>query len=295
MDGANDLLVRATNDRAVRILRALDSNLWPAQADPTQIEMVLLHLVINACDAMPNGGTIRIETRNVLNSDPSRPAELATGDGVALVVSDNGVGMSEEVKSRAFDPFFTTKDVGRGSGLGLSMAYGVARQLGGTLQLTSEVGKGTSIAVYLPRSTKVFEAGLSERDQGSLPATGSERILLVDDDPDVRLMVAETMRSLGYVVDDTDNGRAALEMIRRGALVDLLVTDLAMPEFRGEDLIAAVRLIRPTLPILAISGRATSDLSEHNVSLLKKPFVRSDLATCMHDCLRLAERFITKT
>lgn len=284
IDGAADLFDQATLDARARIQTVLDADLWPAMADPTQIELILLNLVINARDALPSGGVIKIETSNILLQDPRRPPDFLAPEGVALIVSDSGVGMSEEVRARAFDPFFTTKDVGKGSGLGLSMVYGVAKQLGGTVRLESELGKGTRVSVYLPRSTERPEAPQAETEEATPSLSMRERILLIDDDPQVLDTTAEMLRALGYEVIPMNDGRAALGFVQGGGSVDLVITDLSMPGLRGEQIIAEARRLFPDLPILAVTGRLDIGL-DGTIPLLRKPFSASELSARVRECL----------
>jgi signal transduction histidine kinase len=285
---ADDLLVRAL-DPTIRLTQVLAPNLLPAIADPTQLELVLLNLAINARDAMPLGGTLRVETRNAPAGEAGRPADLGEiGDCVALAVSDNGSGMSEEIKARVFEPFFTTKEVGKGSGLGLSMVYGVAKQLGGTVTIDSTVGHGTCITVYLPC------AAAASAEQPTVPVrpgaasrapTAGARILLVDDDLDVREVAAATLKSLGYAVVQADGGRAALTLIDTGEAFDLLMTDLAMPHMRGADLAVEVRHRRPDLPVLVITGYGDPGTLHGYDAVLRKPFKGAELAAKIEECL----------
>jgi CheY-like chemotaxis protein len=207
---------------------------------------------------------------------------------VALAVSDNGSGMSEEIKARVFEPFFTTKEVGKGSGLGLSMVYGVAKQLGGTVTIDSTVGHGTCITVYLPC------AAAASAEQPTVPVrpgaasrapTAGARILLVDDDLDVREVAAATLKSLGYAVVQADGGRAALTLIDTGEAFDLLMTDLAMPHMRGADLAVEVRRRRPDLPVLVITGYGDPGTLHGYDAVLRKPFKGAELAAKIEECL----------
>jgi signal transduction histidine kinase len=290
---AEDLLARAIDPR-IRIVRVCEPQIWPAIGDPTQLELALLNLTINARDAMPVGGLLRIETRNVPPDAPGRPADLAElGECVALAVSDNGTGMSEDVRARVFEPFFTTKDVGRGSGLGLSMVYGVAKQLGGTVTVDSAPGLGTCVTIYLPRATESQVAAMPRRtDSGPAGPSATDsgagrgrRVLLVDDDVDVREVTAETLRGLGYDVVETDGARAALAEIDRGVAIDLLMTDLAMPQMRGSDLALEARQRRPGLPVLVITGYGESVDAGAGMMILRKPFRGAQLAAKIAECL----------
>jgi CheY-like chemotaxis protein len=231
----------------------LTEGLWPALVDPTQTELVLLNLAINARDAMPEGGRLTIRTANVSRGDA--PADLAAGDYVLISVSDTGEGMSEEVLRRAVEPFFTTKEPGKGSGLGLSMVHGVATQSGGGLRIDSRLGRGTTVNVYLPRARRV-SPGAREREP--LSATVHERvtIMVVDDDPDVREVAVSSLESLGYHMLAAENGPAALDLLARSGPVDLLIVDMAMPGMNGVELIRRARERRGDLRAMLVTGYA---------------------------------------
>jgi signal transduction histidine kinase/CheY-like chemotaxis protein len=300
--GAEHILNR-TLDPAVRIVRSLDPDLWPAVADPTQLELVVLNLAINARDAMRDGGGIlSIGTRNVPADAPgARPDDLAAGvDFVALAVGDTGTGMTEEVRAKCLEPFFTTKPVGSGSGLGLSMVYGVAKQLGGTIQIDSTWQRGTVVTVYLPRAEHDAPA-VRQADPAPLDAAAhvgslrnSGRILLVDDEADVREVAGTMLREHGYEVIEAEDGGAALAVLDRDVPVDLLVTDFAMPGLRGSALAVEAERRRPGLPILIITGYG-GDLAMPDSGfgprcpILRKPFKPADLVVKVRQCLDAAE------
>ena len=301
--GAEHILNR-TLDPAVRIVRSLDPDLWPAVADPTQLELVVLNLAINARDAMRDGGGIlSIGTRNVPADAPgARPDDLAAGvDFVALAVGDTGTGMTEEIRAKCLEPFFTTKPVGSGSGLGLSMVYGVAKQLGGTIQIDSTWQRGTVVTVYLPRAEHDAPA-VRQADPAPLDAAAahagslrnSGRILLVDDEADVREVAGTMLREHGYEVIEAEDGGAALAVLDREGPVDLLVTDFAMPGLRGSALAVEAERRRPGLPVLIITGYG-GDLAMPGSGpgprcpILRKPFKPADLVVKVRQCLDAAE------
>jgi signal transduction histidine kinase/CheY-like chemotaxis protein len=284
-----ELLVR-TIGGTVRVKMALEPQLWPATADPAQVELVLLNLALNGRDAMPGGGRLTIATGNVAADAAGRPQDLAPGDYIRVTVADTGTGMSEEVLAKAFEPFFTTKDVGEGTGLGLSQVYGIVRQSGGTVALISTPGEGTTVAVYLPRAT----AAAAAADCGPVPAeSGRVRhrgaaILVVDDDPDVRALVAAELESLGYVVTAADSGRQALDILADGAYPDLLLVDYAMPELTGLEVARRVRVARPGQRALFMTGFAKADELERSADLsriLRKPFTRFALEAAVEAAL----------
>jgi signal transduction histidine kinase len=291
VSGAEDLLARAL-DPTIRLTQVLAPKLLPAVADPTQLELVLLNLAINARDAMPLGGTLRVETRNVPVGEAGRPDDLGDIDCVALAVSDSGTGMTEEIKARVFEPFFTTKEVGKGSGLGLSMVYGVAKQLGGTVTIDSTVGRGTCITVYLPCAPAAAAdapAPMPRPAAAKQVSSAGARILLVDDDADVREVTAATLKAFGYVVTAADGGRAALALLDAGGIFDLLMTDLAMPHMRGADLAVEAQRRRPDMPVLVITGFGDPGTFGYD-AVLRKPFKGVELAAKVEE--RLGSRGI---
>ncbi|HEX3346689.1 MAG TPA: response regulator [Acetobacteraceae bacterium] len=277
----DDLMQSALGSR-ITIATKLDPNLWQASVDPTQIELVILNLAINARDAMPGGGTLTIATRNAVRSSPVRPEEPMAGDYVEVTVCDTGTGMTPNVLARAFEPFFTTKGPGAGSGLGLPQVLGFATQSGGGVRVDSAVGHGTSVHVYLPRATSS-----SGTDASSLAPMPTEKrgshatVLVVDDDAAVRQTVVQLLRSLGYTVCEANGGGAALEWLAERRPVDVLLTDLAMPDIAGAELSRRARELRPGLPVVFISGYAEPQLltgDARNARLVLKPFRPQELA-----------------
>jgi PAS domain S-box-containing protein len=260
--------------------------IWTVLCDPNQLENVLLNLAINARDAMPDGGTLTVSTRDVrlsaadvADQDGARP-----GDYVEIAVVDTGVGMDEATRTRAFEPFFTTKPIGQGTGLGLSQLYGFAKQSGGAVRLNSVPGRGTTVQLYLPRHALV-------QTDDMLPAPGAEPesaaggtvVLLVEDEAQVRHAVAETLRDLGYQVLETATGSAALEMLQDSRRrVDVLVTDVGLPGgMNGRQVADAARQARPSLPVLFITGYAGSALQDQlapGMKVIAKPFTLDALA-----------------
>lgn len=258
----------------------LASDLWPAMIDPTQIELVILNLAINARDAMEVGGSLTIRTENARLDASGRPDELPPGDYVVVAVSDTGSGMTDEVRARAFEPFFTTKDVGKGSGLGLSQVFGLAKQSGGGVSIDTEVDKGTTIRIFLPRAdaapTQEREASgelLAARDAGMV-------VLVVDDDEAVRTVTAGYLSDLGYDVIEADSGGAALETLDHHDRIDAMVLDFAMPGMNGGELARELRVRRPGAPILFATGyadaEALTDVGEDMI--VRKPFTQAELA-----------------
>jgi len=275
--GMGDLL-RHTLGGTVRVELALATGLWPALIDPNQIESVILNLAINGRDAMAEGGILTIETANERRTVWT--GGIAPGDYVMIAVADTGSGMSEDVKARAFDPFFTTKDIGKGSGLGLSQVYGIARQSGGGVEIESAPGAGTSVRVYLPRARSGVGPYPLERRVVLHPVIERrERVLVVDDDEDVRGGVAACLRELGYRITVASSGGAALDALA-ATRFDLVVMDYAMPGMNGVEAGRMIRARWPELPILFITGHAeTAALADEitQQSLLRKPFVTAEL------------------
>ncbi len=283
--GMSDLLAR-TLGGTIRLQTALQPDLWPALADPSQIELVILNLAINSRDAMPLGGSLVIETVNVPAESPERPADLDPGHFVRLAVTDTGTGMSDDVLARAFEPFFTTKEVGKGTGLGLAQVYGVVTQLGGDIRLRSRVGEGTTVEIYLPRAAAEPVSAPVRVPERATAAPSRAKILVVDDDPDVREVVANGLASAGYQVEVASDARVALDLIERA---DLLVADFAMPGMTGAELARAARERLPDLPIVIITGYAETklgDLSGGADYVLKKPFKLGDLTNAIEATAR---------
>jgi signal transduction histidine kinase len=280
-----DLLFR-TIGATVRIETILERSLWPATADPSQIESVILNLAVNARDAMPEGGRLTIATANIPHGDRSKPAELPPGDYVSVCVKDTGTGMTEEVLGKAFEPFFTTKPVGSGTGLGLSQVYGIAKQTGGTVAIDTHVGKGTTVRVYLPRATAapaVRPVGESQ----SVPLRRHEAtILVVDDDRDVRLLAVSCLENLGYKVLAADGGQAAIDITASDARIDMVLIDIAMPEITGIEAMEAILKKRPGIPFLYMTGYVgPTKLDPSEQRVLKKPFTIAELAAKVEEFL----------
>jgi signal transduction histidine kinase len=277
--GMQDLLQSALGQK-VQMETRLAPGLWQAMVDPTQIELVILNLVINARDAMPNGGVVTIETANCHRNAPTQPEEPVEGDYVVIKVIDVGMGMTTEVQAKAFEPFFTTKPAGTGSGLGLSQVIGTARQSGGDVQIESSPGEGTTILVYLPRAqtrTERLAPGPTDSiEQKTSPAV----VLAVDDDDAVRTTTADILRGLGYGVLQAPSGEIALELLDQDGMIDVLLTDVVMTGMSGPELARRARLLRPLLPIVFISGYADPTGTTDDAPLrplVRKPFRPSDL------------------
>jgi PAS domain S-box-containing protein len=285
-------LIRRAIGGQLEIKTALGADLWHVYVDPSQLENALLNLAINARDAMSNGGRLTIETGNVRldEADVADQIGFAPGDYLVVTVSDTGTGMDRDTLAHAFEPFFTTKDVGKGSGLGLSMIYGFVKQSRGHVRIDSELGRGTTVKIHLPRAADGVALARPESRGGSLPR-GSEKILLCEDDAMVRDAVVTQLGLLGYRVVSTANGPEALEALKREGGFDLLFTDVVMPGgLNGRQLADEARKLIPGLRVVFTSGYAESAVVHHDhldqrVHLLKKPFHRRDLAMKIRDAL----------
>jgi PAS domain S-box-containing protein len=284
VEGIADLVVSATGPTIGVTLRIADPPLM-AKADSHQLEMAILNLAVNARDAMDGSGELTISvTAEAVETD--HPAGLKPGDYVRLCVSDTGRGMDEATVSRAIEPFFSTKGVGQGTGLGLSMAHGLASQLGGALKIESKPGAGAHISIWLPQSIDAPAA--DDRSPRSGPR-GAEAgvVLLVDDEPHIRAITAEMLTELGFDVREANSSEAALSAVRAGLAPDILVTDHLMPGMTGVELAYAVQAILPDARALIISGFAEVESLDASLHRLSKPFVQSDLATALAGARRL--------
>ena len=285
-------LLRRTLGEHIECEFRLDENLWQASVDPGQLASALLNLVLNARDAMPSGGTLTVAVQNISlgESDVDVNGQTQPGDYVMVAVTDTGTGMTAEVAGRAFEPFFTTKEVGKGTGLGLSMVYGFAQQSGGAMQIRSEPGHGTAVRLFFPRvATRQTSAAPSAGQQAK--PTGSETILMVEDDDMVRSYVESELKALGYRVIVTRNGPAALAILRGPEKIHLLFTDIVMPGgMFGTELAKEAARLRPDVKILLTSGHTEHpveaiDGGGRTVRILNKPYRRHDLAAMLRSAL----------
>ena len=280
LERVRDMLRRMTGGM-IDIETTIGRELWPALADPNQLDLAIVNLALNARDAMPSGGRLSIAAENCPMGMPGRPPDLAPGDYVVVAVADTGTGMSDDVKARAIEPFFTTKEVGKGSGLGLSQVYGFALQSSGTVHIDSEPGRGTTVRIYLPRTLGTSGA---DRDEHRVAAAGESttgiRILLVDDNEDVREVTAASLQGFGHTVVEAASGAAALDLLESGDAFDLLIADYAMPAMNGRRLIEEAWRRRPDLRAFLITGYTEpAGLGEFSreVTILQKPFRLRDL------------------
>lgn len=278
IDSVEDIL-RQTIGPDIRLATRAEPNLALAWADPNQLELAILNLALNARDAMPNGGTLRIVAHQRGAQTVSSPIKLPSGDYVMVSVTDTGTGMDDETLARAFDPFFTTKEAGRGSGLGLSMVHGFAAQSGGSVQITSTLAKGTRVDLWLPSAEGGTDGSDHEEPDMAISESSRARILVCDDDDDVRGFVVEVLREDGFTVWEADRPTCALEILERERPIDLLLVDYAMPEMTGWVVIDRARATQPGLKALLMTGYAEILRAGGvgGVPLLAKPFKVADL------------------
>ncbi len=274
-------LIRRTMGPAIEIETIKFGGLWNILADANQLENALLNLCINARDAMPDGGALMIETGNRwFDERTAGERDLAAGQYVSLCVSDTGTGMAPEVTARAFDPFFTTKPIGMGTGLGLSMIYGFVRQSGGQVQIHSEIGKGTRVCLYFPRhlGELCMEAETTGEKERLTPQGHGQTVLIVDDEPAVRMLVTDVLSELGYRTIEASDGVAGLKILQTNGRIDLLVTDVGLPGgLNGRQMADAARQYRPNLKVMFITGYAENAALSHGhlepgMHVLTKPF-----------------------
>jgi PAS domain S-box-containing protein len=280
-------LIRRTVGLGVDVEVVGASGLWPTLIDPNQLENAVLNLCINARDAMPDGGKLTIETSNKwLDERAARQQELPVGQYVSVCVTDTGTGMPPDVIAKIFEPFFTTKPTGEGTGLGLSMIYGFTRQSGGQVRVYSEVGQGTTMCLYLPRHDE--DDHLEEEDASpsasSVRAGDGEVVLVVDDEPTIRMLVAEVLAESGYAVIEAQDGPGGLRVLESNARIDLLITDVGLPGgMNGRQVADAARVSRPGLKVLFITGYAENAVIgrgrlDKGMYVLTKPFQMDILA-----------------
>ncbi len=285
-------LLRRLIGEDVELTTDLTAGLWPVRADPSQLEQVIINLVVNARDAMPNGGRLRLETSNVeVNAEYSQKhLDLRPGHYVRLAVVDTGVGMDAATKAQIFEPFFTTKEVGKGTGLGLATVYGVVKQSGGHVEVDSEPGRGTTFQIYLPATVGAPPAEATTA--GPLQAyAGTGSVLLVEDEDGVRELARLALQTSGYTAHPAANGPEALTLARgRAQPFDLLVTDVVMPKMSGRELAAQIEALFPGIRVLFLSGYTDdavvrNGLLERGAAFLHKPFTPLTLVRKVHELL----------
>ncbi|EGH12960.1 sensory box sensor histidine kinase/response regulator, partial [Pseudomonas savastanoi pv. glycinea str. race 4] len=262
------------------------------EADPNQLESALLNLVLNARDAMPDGGTLVVETFNqqLDRSFTNAHENLLPGDYVVLSVSDNGCGMPETVISRAFDPFFTTKPIGQGTGLGLSMIYGFSKQSHGHVSIKSEVGRGTTVQLFLPRFKGLADEAEQSFQSNAVYAENGETVLIVEDDPAVRTLVSEVLSELGYTFIEAGEALDAVPILESGQRIDLLISDVGLPGMNGRQLAEIARQLRPGLKVLFITGYAEhaavrGGFLDTGMQLITKPFAFDHLTSKVREMI----------
>jgi signal transduction histidine kinase len=287
-------LIRRTVGPAIHVEVVGAGGLWSTLVDPNQLENALLNLCLNARDAMPQGGRLTIETANRwLDERGARDLDIAPGQYISLCVTDTGTGMEPDVAAHAFDPFFTTKPLGQGTGLGLSMIYGFARQSGGQIRIYSEVGKGTTMCLYLPR----HDDDPNFNDAANVPEASEslgdgEVVLVIDDEPSIRMLITDVLSDTGYSVLEASDGPAGLRVLQSAARIDLLITDVGLPGgMNGRQVADVARTLRPDLKVLFITGYAENALMgnghlEKGMHVLAKPFEVERLAIKIRELVK---------
>jgi PAS domain S-box-containing protein len=283
-------LLSVTLGGTAQLKTTFSPDLWPALVDPNQIELIVLNLAINARDAMQPGGTLTLETFNtVIESESFRPEEPSPGDYVGLAVKDTGTGIPDHVLPHVFEPFFTTKEPGKGSGLGLAQVFGVAKQSGGGVRIETRLGQGTAVKIFLPRA----EVDVADHEAGFVDASKRPqtmkrlRVLVVDDDKAVLKSTVRMLDCLGYPTASAESGTEALRVLASNQEIDLVLADFAMPEMSGGELAKVICAMRPTLPVILITGYSDVDvLKEFNdLRIILKPFTEDDLVNTISAAL----------
>jgi PAS domain S-box-containing protein len=277
-------LVQRSVGPAIHVETVAAAGLWTAMVDANQLENALLNLCINARDAMPAGGRITLETANRwLDERTAAQHGLDAGQYVTISVSDNGAGIPKDIIDRVFDPFFTTKPIGAGTGLGLSMVYGFARQSNGQVRIYSEIGRGTMVCLYLPRHLGAEEGEPAPPEPAPAPAESGETVLVVDDEPTVRLLIVDALADLGCTCLEAETGAEAVRLLQSGRRIDLLITDVGLPGgLNGRQVADAAWVSRPGLKVLFVTGYAENAVLNHGhlergMEVLTKPFTVDDL------------------
>ncbi len=277
-------LVRRTVGPQIEVQTIASSGLWAALVDANQLENALLNLCINARDAMPNGGKITIETGNRwLDDRTARDHGLTAGQYVTVCTSDTGTGIDKAILDRVFDPFFTTKPIGQGTGLGLSMVYGFARQSNGHVRIYSEPGEGTMVCIYLPRHRGEEDVDAPDLAEPAVEAEAGETVLVIDDEPSVRMLIVDALTDLGYACLEAADGPAGLRILESRSRIDLLITDVGLPGgLNGRQVADAARALRQDLRILFVTGYAENAVLNHGhiahgMEVLTKPFAVDEL------------------
>ncbi len=271
----------------IELRLSMADDLWLVDVDPGELEIALLNIAVNARDAMPAGGRFEIDIRNatIQPGSATQPAHLS-GESVVIASRDTGIGIPPDILPKVFEPFFTTKDVGAGTGLGLSQVYGFARQSGGNVVVESEPGAGTLVTLYLPRTRKPLIVTAQPREPADGAAPGHARILLVEDDAEVARATAMMLRAMDCEVESVDRARKALDRLAVGEHVDLMLTDIVMPDgMSGRELAKEVRIRCPDLPVILMSGYSDSagSLDDSELVVLQKPIPFVELAAAVRE------------
>jgi CheY-like chemotaxis protein len=285
-------MLRRTLGEHITLSTSLSPDAWAIRADTGQLQSAIVNMGVNARDAMPQGGRLVIETRNVVfDADHSDfHPELEAGQYVQLSISDTGSGMPPEVRDRVFEPFFTTKEKGRGTGLGLAMVYGFVKQCGGHVTIHSGVGRGTTFNLFFPRADGADER-MSEETKSDTSSQVGETILVVEDDERVRRLTIARLKLIGYQVLEASDGPKAIDILTRGDSVDLVFTDLIMPGgMSGREVAARARQLKPGIKVLLTSGYSeglvhAEDLERERLKVLRKPYHQADLIAALRDAL----------
>jgi CheY-like chemotaxis protein len=275
----------------VTLTTSLDPATGRVEADPGQVEQMLMNLAVNARDAMPQGGRLFIETGNASLEASARGLyiEVPPGSYVKVAVGDTGVGMDEATRARLFEPFFTTKEVGKGTGLGLATVYGIVKQSGGTIRVHTQPGHGTTFTIYLPRAQA--SPALDTKNPGAAAPSGHETILLVEDETEVRKLIRLTLQAQGYTVLESTSAEGAVEMAQAHAgAIDVLLTDVVMPGMSGRLVAERLQGLRPKLKVIYMSGYTDDAMVRHGIQqaeadFLQKPFRPDDLARKVREVL----------
>nr|WP_207188929.1 MULTISPECIES: ATP-binding protein [unclassified Pseudomonas] len=288
-----ELLQRSINE-SIHLEMQLDEQLWVAEADPNQLESALLNLVLNARDAMPDGGKLLVKTSNqhLDTGFTEAHSNLQPGDYIVLSVTDTGCGMPQSTINRAFDPFFTTKPIGQGTGLGLSMIYGFSKQSGGHVSIQSEVGKGTKVSLFLPRFSGELLQDTQVDAQHAPYARNGETVLIVEDDPAVRVLVSAVLSELGYAFVEAGDADSAVPILDSGQRIDLLISDVGLPGMNGRQLAEIGRQYRPDLKVLFITGYAEhaavrGGFLDPGMQMITKPFTFDLLTAKVREMIRI--------
>jgi CheY-like chemotaxis protein len=279
--------------KEIIIHRNLENDLWLTEADQGQIEQVLLNLYVNAWQAMPGGGDLYLETKNiVLDENRFKPSNVKNGQYVKISLTDTGVGMDEKTKERIFEPFFTTKEMGRGTGLGLATVYGIIKNHNGFINVYSEKGQGTTFNIYLPASPRKETKDRNEAtDYNAEIAKGTETILIIDDESMILDVGKEMLKTLGYTIHTAQNGQTAIDFYKKAPeSIDLVILDMVMPEMGGGEVFDELKIINPQVKVLLSSGysrngQASRIINRGCVGFIQKPFTIRDIAIQMRKIL----------